>query len=83
MALHSLSAAFYESAPMKHCAGSIVMGSVLDGSICRGATVASAPRSLMHISGQLDGQSRLPRVAWAAATAAPLAAQLSLRCGQC
>ncbi|KAL4855800.1 hypothetical protein ACK3TF_003573 [Chlorella vulgaris] len=79
VAMHSLSAAFYDSAPMKHCAGSIMLGAVLDGTICRAATAASAPRSLMHISGQLDGQSRLPRVAWAAASAAQLATQLSLR----
>lgn len=59
--LHSMAVAFYPSAPMKHCAGTICLASVVDGSTQTVVDAAAAPRPLMHILGQLDGQLRLPR----------------------
>lgn len=52
---------------------------VLDGSVCQAADITTAPRPVMHIGGAVDGQARLPRLAWAAAAAAPLATQLGAR----
>lgn len=79
VSMHSVAARCYGSAPMKNCAGGIMLAAALDGTVCSAAGVANAPRPLMHIFGQLDGQLRMPRAAWAAAAAAPLAAQFGAR----
>lgn len=34
VAMHSMSACFYPAAPMKHCAGAVMMAAVVDGSNC-------------------------------------------------
>ena len=79
MAMHSLSSLMYPSVPMQHCAGAILLGAALDGSVGFVAGAAAAPRPLLHIFGAQDGQLRLPRAAWLAAALAPAAAQLGAR----
>ncbi|KAL4427622.1 hypothetical protein ABPG75_001711 [Micractinium tetrahymenae] len=80
VAMHSLSSTFYPGVPMKHCAGAVLLGATIDGSSCPAVPDAAAlPRSVMHITGALDGQLRLPRAAWLAAHTAPLAAQVGPR----
>jgi len=65
---------------MKNCAGSVMLGSVIDGTTCPGVPdIAAAPRPVLHVLGALDGQLRLPRAAWLAAHTAPLAAQYGAR----
>jgi hypothetical protein len=82
VAMHSIAGAFCGSLPMQRCGGAVMMGAALDGTVCGTMTAATAPRPLLHIFGQLDGQLRLPRAAWAAAAAAHMATQLGARCGR-
>jgi hypothetical protein len=79
VAMHSVSTCFYPGAPMKHCAGAVILAGAVDGTYGPIVDAAAAPRPLMHVLAAQDGQTRLPRAAWTAARLAPLAAQFGAR----
>jgi hypothetical protein len=81
--MHSASAVFYPGFPMKHAAGIILLGADLLPASDFSPDPFAVPRSLMHVGGSLDGQARLPKLAWAAAGVAGLAQQLGPRCVLC
>lgn len=60
--MHSAAAVFFPAAPMKHCAGAVMMATVMDGSVCSVGGGAVSRGSMVGLASEQPGAAAPGRV---------------------